>query len=93
MGIARRSFRVAEVIVTTLGAAIARRSSQLAAEIPVGSTIRSIAAAPHMETEVPRTSLAVRHEGTRFQIVRRVPGNRLADRAEICLAIAPGEPA
>jgi hypothetical protein len=92
-GIARRNCRVAGGIVTTLGAAIARRSSQLAAEIPVGSTIRSIAAAPRMETEVRRTSLAARREGTRSPIVRRVPGNRLADRAEICLAIAPGEPA
>ena len=75
----------------------AHRNNQVveaeAAEILAGSTIRNIAAAPRMETEVPRTSLAVRHEETHFPIARLVPGSRLADKAEICPAIAPGEPA
>jgi len=62
-----------------------------AAEIPSGSTIRNIAAAPRMETEVPRTSLAVRREETPFPIARLVPGNRLADRAEIWPAVAEAE--
>lgn len=61
-------------------------------EIPAGSTIRNIAAAPRMETEVPQTSLAVRLEETRFPIARLAPGNRWADRVAICPAIAPEEP-
>jgi len=44
-----------------------------------------------METEVRRTSLAVRREETRFPIARRVPDSRLADRAEIYPAIVPEE--
>ena len=44
-----------------------------------------------METEVPQTSLAVPHVETPYPIARLVPGNRLADRAGICPAIAPEE--
>jgi hypothetical protein len=38
-----------------------------------------------------QTGSAVRHVETPFPIVRLVPGNRLADREEICRAIAPEE--
>jgi hypothetical protein len=60
-------------------------------EIPAGSTIPNIAAAPRMVTEVPRTSLAVRRVETRFPIGRLVQGNRLAGRAEIWPALAVEE--
>jgi hypothetical protein len=60
-------------------------------EIPAGSTIRSIAAEPRMETEVPRTSLEGRREVTRFPIGSQVPGNKLADRAGIWPAVAAEE--
>ena len=73
----------------------AHRNNQVgaveAAEILVGNIIRNIAAAPRMVIEVLQTSLAVPHGGTRYQIARRVPDNRLADRAEIWPAVAAEE--
>jgi hypothetical protein len=81
--------------VTTLEVETAHRNNQAAGaeagETAAGSTIRNIAAALRMETEVPRTSLAVRREETRFPIGRLVHGNRLADRAEIWPAVAAEE--
>lgn len=80
---------------TTLEVETAHRNNQAvgaeAGEIPIGGTIRNIAAAPRMETEERRTGSVVRHVETLCLIVRPVPGNRLADRAEICLAIGPAE--
>ncbi len=80
---------------TTLVAETAHRNNRAAAaeaaEIPAGNTIRNIAAAPRMVIEVPRTSLEVRLEETRFRIVRLAHGNRLADRAEIWPAVAEAE--
>ena len=60
-------------------------------EIPAGSTIRNIAVAPRMETAVPRISLAVRREETRFLIDKPAQGNRWAGREEIWPAVAVEE--
>jgi len=80
-----------------LGAETARHNSRVAVvaavEIPAGSTIRNIAVVLLTEIEVPRTSLVVQREATRFRIAKLVPGNRSAGRAGICPAIAPEEPA
>jgi len=59
-----------------IGAETGHRSNQAAGRSrgdSAGSTIRNIAAAPRMETEVPQTSLAVRLEETRFPIARLAP--------------------
>jgi hypothetical protein len=82
-----------------LGTETALRNNQVAeaqgeaVEIPAGSTIRNIAAAPRMGTEVPRTGLAVRHAETPYPIARLVPASRLAGKAEIWPAVAAEEPA
>ena len=97
-GIARRNCRVAGGIVTTLGAATARRSSQLgvgaiAAEIPLGSTIPNIAAGPRIKIELQRTDSGARRGAILLPTVRLALGNRLADRAAIYLAIERAPPA
>jgi hypothetical protein len=75
-----------------LGAETARRINQLAAaatarEIPTGSTIRNIAAARRIGTELRRTGSAARHVETPYPTVRLVPGNKLADKAATYQAI------
>jgi hypothetical protein len=87
---------VAAGIVTTLGAAIARRSSQLAAgaiaaEIPLGSTIPNIAAGPRIKIALQRTDSGARRAAILLRTVRLALGNRLADRAAICPAIGQVE--
>jgi len=86
-----------EATATTLGAETARRNNQVAgaedAEIPAGSTIPNIAAALRMGTEVQLIGLVVQPAETPCPIARRMPGNRLAGRAEIWPAIGPEEPA
>jgi hypothetical protein len=79
-----------------LGAAIVRRSSQLAAgaiaaEIPLGSTIPNIAEAPRIRIELQRTDSGARRGAILLRTVRLALGNRLADRAAICPAIGPVE--
>jgi hypothetical protein len=74
-------------MVTTLGAAIARPSSQVVAETPPGSTIRSIAEAPRIRIELQRTDSGARRGAILLRTVRLALGNRLADRAAICRAI------
>jgi hypothetical protein len=77
-------------------AAIARRSSQLAAgaiaaEIPLGSTIPNIAAGPRIKIELQRTDSGARRGAILLRTVRLALGNRLADRAAICPAIGQVE--
>jgi len=91
-GIARRNCRVAGAIVTILGAAIAHRSSQLAvgaigAEIPLGSTIPSIAAGPRIRIALQRTDSGARRGAILLRTVKLALGSRLADRVAICQAI------
>ena len=87
---------LAVATATTSGAETARRINQraageTAAEIPTGSTIRNIAVAPRIGTEVRRTGSVVRRVETPYPIAKPVPGNRLVDKAAICRAIAPEE--
>jgi hypothetical protein len=87
---------VAAGIVTTLGAPIARRSSQLAAgaiaaEIPLGSTIPNIAEAHRIRIELQRIDSGARRGAILLRTVRLALGNRLADRAAICPAIGQVE--
>jgi hypothetical protein len=79
-----------------LGTETAHRINRLAGvetsvEIPTGRTIRNIAAALLIETELPQTGLVVRHAEIRWPTVRLRPGTRLAGRAAIWPAIAPKE--
>jgi hypothetical protein len=90
-GIARRNCRVAGEIVTTLVAGIAHPSSQVAAETPPGSTIRSIAEAPRIRIELQQTDSGARRGAILLRTVRLALGNRLADRAAICPAIGQVE--
>src|SRR4029077_6413223 len=69
----------------TLGAEIAAMET--------GRTIRNIAAAPRIGTEPRRTGSAGLHVETLCPIDKLAPGNRLGDRAGICRAIAPEDPA
>ena len=56
--------------------------------MPAGSTIRNIAVAPLIGTELPRTDSASQHGGTHWLIAKRGLGNRLADKAVVWPAIA-----
>ena len=82
----RRNCRLAG-IVTTLGTFIAHPSSQLAAEIPLGSTILNIAAVRRIRIALLRTDLGEPPVVIILQTARLALGNRLADREAICLAI------
>ena len=66
-------------------------AGETAEEMPVGSTIRNIAVALPIGTELLPTGSAARLVEIPCPIARRVPDNRLADRAEICQAIVPEE--
>jgi hypothetical protein len=58
-----------------------------AAEIPTGSTIRNIAAALRIRTELLLTDSGGRRGAILLRTARLAPGNSLADRAAPCLAI------
>jgi hypothetical protein len=85
-----RNSNISEATVTTL-----RWKPPIATTAAGGGLRRQWALIRHrggaVETEVPRTSLAVRREETRFPIGRLARGNRLADRAEIWPAVAAEE--
>jgi len=88
----RRNCRVAAEIVTTSGVAIARLSSQLVAgaiavEIPLGGTIPNIAAGPRIRIALLRIDSGAQPVVILLRTARLAPGNRLADKAAICLAI------
>ena len=55
--------------------------------MPIGSTIRNIAAAPRIGIEVLRTGSGVRHAETPSPTVKQMRDSRLAGRAAICQAI------
>jgi hypothetical protein len=85
---------LAAATATTLEAETAHRSNRVAGvEVPIGSTIRNIAAARRIGTEPPRTGSAAQRVETPCPIVKPMHGNRLAGRAAIYPAIAPEEPA
>ena len=76
--------------------ATARQPSQPAVGIgaeqaTVGSTTRSIAAEPRIETGPPQTGLGGRHGAAVFPSARRLRGNRLGGRAAIWRATAQEE--
>jgi len=73
------------VVLAALVAATVPRLYRLVAT--AGSTIRSIAAAPRIETGRPRTGLAVRRAETPCPIARLAPGSNLAARGAIWPAI------
>ena len=58
-----------------------------------GSTIRSIAAAPRIETAPPQTGSAVSHGEIPWLTARPAPGNKSGGREGICPAIDPEAPA
>ena len=60
---------------------------ELVAPVESGSTILNIEVGHHMETAQQRTSLAERHEATRFQIVRELPRKGFQTEAAVIVLV------